>query len=279
MNQDRLLRAYRAATTWRRRLWNVANGCFDGVWLGLLDRAALDRLDEHFYAQGHDVEDGRTFTYRDEQHNLAGLRDWEEAAIEAHFPPGARVVVTGAGGGREVIALLERGFDAVGYEPNGALVAAGSELMRRLGHDDRLRTCDRDAFPADAPACDAVLVGWGSYTLIPGQPRRLAFLRAARRALPDGAPIVCSFFVRASTARYFTTVAATANLLRRLRRAERVELGDTIGLNFTHRFTRDEIERELAEAGFRMVSFAAQPYGHAVAVAAPPSERAAAANR
>jgi hypothetical protein len=268
MNPDRLLRAYRSARLRRRQLWNVADGCFDGFWLGLLDRATLDRLDEDFYARGQDIEDGRRFTYRDEQHNLAGLRDWEEAAIDAHFSPGARVVVTGAGGGREVIGLLERGHDAVGFEPNGALVAAGSELLRRLGHGDRLRTCARDEFPADAPPCDAVLVGWGSYMLIAGRPRRLAFLRAARQALPIGAPIVCSFFVRPSGTRYFTTVAATANLIRRVRRAERVELGDSIGLNFTHSFTRREIEQELAEAGFRIVAFAAEPYGHAVGVAA-----------
>jgi hypothetical protein len=276
MNPDRRIRAYRAATIRRRQLLKLANACFDGFWLGLLDRAALDRLDELFYSRGQDVENGRAFTYLDEQHNLAGLRDWEAAAIEAHFPPGARVIVTGAGGGREVIALLERGFDAVGYEPNEALVAAGSELIRRLGHEDRLRVSERDAFPPDAPSCDAVLVGWGSYMLIPGRARRLAFLRAVRRSLPEGAPILCSFFLRRPNARYFTIVAETANLLRRIRRAERVERGDTIGHNFVHSFTRAEIEAELAEGGFRLVAFAAEPYGHAVALATQPGESSAA---
>jgi hypothetical protein len=274
MQSDRLIRAYRSATTRRRQLLTAVNACFDGFWLGLLDRAALDRLDEVFYGEGHDVEGGRTFTYRDEQHNLTGLRDWEQAAIDAHFPAGGRVIVTGAGGGREVIALLERDFDAVGYEPNHALVAAGSELMQRLGHGDRLRTCERDAFPADAPPCDAVLVGWGSYMLIPGLARRLAFLRAVRQALPDGAPILCSFFMRSNT-RYHTILAATANLVRRIRRAERVEVGDTIGHNFAHSFSRAEIEAELAQGGFRMVAFSTQPYGHAVAVAAPSNDSSA----
>jgi hypothetical protein len=268
MRTDRLLRAYRSATIRRRQALNVVNGCFDGFWLGLLDPATLERLDEHFYGEGRDVERGRSFSYRDEQHNLGGLRDWEEAAIEAHFPPGGRVIVTGAGGGREVIALLERGFDAIGYEPNRALVEAGAELLRTLGHGDRLRQSARDAFPADAGTCDAVLSGWGSYMLIPSRERRVAFLRAAHRALPEGAPILCSFFVRSPGARYYSVVAGTANLVRRVRRAERVELGDTIGQNFVHRFTREEIESELAEGGFRVVAYASQPYGHAVAVAA-----------
>jgi hypothetical protein len=264
---ERLLRAYRTARLRRRQLGNVVDGCFDGFWLGLLDRATLDRLDEDFYGHGQDIEDGRRFTYRDEQHNLSGLRDWEEVAIDTHFPPGGRVVVTGAGGGREVLALLERGHDAVGFEPNSALVAAGSELLRRLGHGDRLHRSARDVFPAEAPPCDAVLVGWGSYMLIWGRPRRLAFLRAARQALPVGAPIICSFFVRPSATRYFRIVAATANLIRRIRRAELVQVGDSIGVNLTHSFTRPEIEQELAEAGFRMVAFAAEPYGHAIGMA------------
>ena len=269
MRSDRLLRAYRSATIRRRQVLNVVNGCFDGFWLGLLDPATLERLDEHFYGEGRDVERGRSFTYRDEQHNLGGLRDWEDAAIDAHFPPRARVIVTGAGGGREVIALLERGFDAIGYEPNKALVDAGAELLRRLGHGDRLRKSERDVFPADTGPCDAVLVGWASYMLIPSRERRLAFLRTARQALPAGAPILCSFFVRSPGVRYYSVVARTANLVRRVRRAEPVELGDTIGQNFVHRFTREEIESELADGGFRVVAYAAQPYGHAVAVAAP----------
>ena len=274
MSPERLARAYRSASSRRDRIWMAANGCFDGLWLGLLDRPALARLDEQFYADGRDSLDGRTFNYTADQHNLSGLYGWEAAAIEEHFSPGARVVVTGAGGGREVIALLERGFDAVGYEPNPALVATGSALLQRLGHPGRLQICERDGFPAQAPACDALVLGWGSYMLIPGRARRLGFLRAARGALPDGAPLLCSFFLRPPGARYFTAVAGTANLVRRVRRAERAELGDAVGPNFVHSFTRPEIESELAAAGFRMVAFAPEPYGHAVAIAAEQQEAA-----
>jgi hypothetical protein len=148
-------------------------------------------------------------------------------------------------------------------------VEAGAELLRRLGRGDRLRTSERDAFPADAGPCDAVIVGWGSYMLIPSRERRVALLRAAHRALLEGAPILCSFFVRSPSARYFGVAATTANLVRRVRRAEPVEVGDTIGQNFVHRFTRQEIESELVAGGFRPVLFATQPYGHAVAVAKP----------
>jgi hypothetical protein len=267
VSPERLAHSYRRASARRDRLWRVANGCFDGIWLGLLDGAALARLDERFYADGRDSLDGRTFSYTGSDHNLGGLHDWEAAAIGAHFAPGSRVVVTGAGAGREVIALLERGFDAVGYEPNAALVAAGAALLAERGQPGRLHACERDVFPPDASRCDALVVGWGSYMLIPGRARRLAFLRAARAALPDGAPLLCSFFVRPPGALYFSLVARSANLTRRLRRSEAAELGDALGPNYMHYFTRAEVESELSAGGFEMVAFASEPYGHAIAVA------------
>lgn len=270
MSSARLLRAYYASRRRRRQFWLLVNGCFDGLWLGLMGREALADLDEDRYNDGQDTLDGRTFTYADEQHNRRGLRDWESAVVDAHFPPGARVLVTGAGGGREVIALLEKGYDAIGYEPNPKLVAAGCTLMETLGHVDRLRVSERDAFPAGVGACDAVMVGWGSYMLMPGRARRIAFLRAARRALPDGAPLLCSFWVRDSGERYYAIVVRTANVVRALRRYERADLGDSVRKSYTHCFTRAEIAGELAAGGFRMISYAAEPYGHAVAVAAPP---------
>ena len=272
MDPDRILRAYRRASDRRRQTLNVVNACFDGLWLGLLDRAALERLDEDFYSHGADEHDGRRFTYREERHNQAGLHEWERVAVEEHFPPGGRVIVTGAGGGREVLALLERGFDAIGYEPNATLVEAGAGLLARRGHGGRLRACDRDAFPDGGGHCDAILVGWGSYMLIAGRDRRVAFLRAARRAVPEGAPLLCSFFTRDDDVRYYAILAGTANAVRRLRGRERAEIGDTLGENFAHRFTRGEIERELALAGFRMIAFERHPYGHAVAVAGPPAQ-------
>lgn len=264
MNADRLLRAHRLANRWRGKLWVAFSGSFDGIWLGLLDGERLVRLDECFYTDGHDVRAGRSFSYADREHNLGGLFDWEAAAIDANLRPGSLVVVTAAGGGREVIALLERGFDAVGYEPNTTLVSAGSELLGERG--DRLRACERDAFPADAPPADAIVVGWGSYSLIAGRARRIAFLLAARRALPAGAPMLCSFLVRPHT-RYCAIVHATAKVVRRLRRAEPPEPGDTVQLNFIHLFTREEVEAELTAAGFRVIAFSDVPYGHVVAVA------------
>ena len=74
-----------------------------------------------------------------------------------------------------------------------------------------------------------------------------------------------SFFARPPDARSFLTIALAANLVRRLRGLPRVDLGDALSPNYTHHFTRDDVAAELHEAGFGLVVFEAEPYGHAIA--------------
>lgn len=52
--------------------------------------------------------------------------------FEAAFAPGARVLDVGCGKGRDVVALLDMGFDAHGVEPNDAMRA------RALARDPRV---------------------------------------------------------------------------------------------------------------------------------------------
>ena len=118
------MRAYYTTRYRRQQLhaWIVA--MTDAVWLGLLDAERLGQLDEHFYHETREDVDGERIGYEDDRYTKRGLAGWEQGAVERHFPPGGRILVTGAGGGREVLALLALGFDAVGYEPNPRLVGA-----------------------------------------------------------------------------------------------------------------------------------------------------------
>jgi hypothetical protein len=241
-----------------------AQALFDGFFLGLMDRDALTFVDRSFYASTRELVEGDFHGYADEVHIRSGLHTWEQTAAVAHFPAAARVVVTAAGAGREVLGLRALDFDAVGYEPNERLVAAGRDVLSREGAGDRLLACRRDAFPPAADGAGAVVAGWGSYMLIPGRRRRIEFLRGARAALEPGGPLLLSFFIRPQS-RYFMIVAAVARPLRRLRRDEPVEPGDTLAPNFVHYFTRAEIEAELAAAGFDCLEYRTEPYGHAVA--------------
>jgi hypothetical protein len=258
------VRLYQASSRARLRVRRLAQALFDGFFLGLMDREALTFVDRSFYGSTRELVDGDFHGYADEAHIRSGLRAWEHAAATAHFPAAGRVVVTAAGAGREVLGLRALGFDAVGYEPNEQLVAAGRDLLAREGAGDRLLACGRDVFPRAAVGAGAVVVGWGSYMLIPGRRRRVEFLRGAREALEPGGPLLLSFFVRPRS-RYFSIVAAVAAPLRRLRRDDRVERGDALAPNFVPYFTRTEIEAELAAAGFDCLEYRTEPYGHAVA--------------
>ena len=83
-----------------------------------------------------------------------------------------------------------------------------------------------------------------------GRERRLGFLRAARRELADGAPMLVSFFERQADTRELRWTHSGANALRRISGRPPVELGDTLAPNLVHVFTRPEFEEEAAAAGF-----------------------------
>jgi SAM-dependent methyltransferase len=259
-----LARAYLRSVAWRRKLFDRVNADLDGLMLGLMTAQDLVAVDEHYYRSRHS-RDGLAYSYGDDAHNTSGLFDWEQAAIATHFPEGGRIVVTGAGAGREVLALLEAGYDAVGFDPNRELVEAGQRLLAERGHPDRLHVIARDQFPDASGGWDGVVVGWGSYTHLSSRARRVDFLQAARRRLQPGAPLLLSGFLREPGDWYHERVFRMANRLRRVLRRPPVELGDTLFGTFVHRFTPAELEGELRSGGFAVIDVIAEPYGHAIA--------------
>lgn len=258
----RLARTYLRTVRLQERSRKALEAVVDGVWLGLLDRASLAAVDEAYYESATEAVSGRPARYHDSDHITQGLHPWERRMAEK-FPPGARVVVTSAGAGREVHALGAMGFDVVGFEPNEQLLEAGRGV---LTDPTILRPSQRDAFPDDAPPADVVIVGWGSYMLIRGSAQRIALLRAAAGAVPAGGLVLVSFFVRPAV-RYFAVVHRVARLVHRVAGRDAwdaPELGDALSPNFVHYFTEDEIIREGSAAGLRLVQFEREPYGHAL---------------
>ena len=266
MKGRRAAQRYFAARRARDRGLSVLRSVTDGLLLGFMSRDALAAVDQVFYERRTEQLGAERRPYTDDGWNLRGLFDWELAAVRTHFRPGGRVLVTGAGGGREVVALLEQGFDAYGFEPNPVLVSAGGRLLSARGYEGRLQLVDRDAAPeADGP-WDAVVVGWGSYMLMPGRARRLAFLGALRAQLRPGAVLLVSFWPRSKLpAAGSRARSGAANTVRRLLGREPVEVGDVLAPNFVHTFTAAEIRAELDAAGFDLVEHAEEPFGHAVA--------------
>jgi hypothetical protein len=247
--------ALRSSERAARLMWK-AKGVHDGIVLGALRPETIHRLDE-LYFQGEEM-------YTDARHNESGLFWWEQDAVDRLFPAGGRVVVTAAGGGREVLALRRAGFDAVGYEVNDDLRRAGIEQLEAAGQPPCLYASPRDDFPAVDGRFDAGIVGWGGYMHVQGSAARVAFLRGFRDAVVDGAPVLVSFAIRSGDGPYHRAVARVGTRLRRLRGLPGIELGDGLIPHYVHWFTRGELSREVERADFELDEWSGQDYGHAV---------------
>lgn len=260
---------YRRALRAHSRAARLSQAIIDGLALGLFDRQTLSELDRQFYDDARELVAGKQRPFRDELSIRQGLHDWEQQVIEEVFPPEGRIVVTAAGAGREVLALCEMGYDAWGFEPHAALVAAGDAVLSRLGYPGRLEVCARDAWPTQAGSASAVVIGWTSYTHIPDRWRRQNLLDGARRALPAGGPLVASFGVRSGWHRDLQVVALVAGALRRARHDDPVEYGDWLAGDarapmFVHLFSEPEMRAELSASGFATERFREAPCGHVV---------------
>ena len=256
-------KCFQVADRWVNRLVNLAKAMHKGFWLGCLNADDLNALTANRYTAS------KEFTSR--QYFESGLSDWELPVVERYFRNGSRILVAAAGTGREVLALRKAGFNAEGFECSPTLLKTGQEFFAALGHSNPVFFCLPDNVPPGRAEYDGLIVGWGGYTHIPTRVRRIAFVRALRgRALAD-APLMLSFLTRDERSRYDRLSYRVARLIGALfRRAqEPPEPGDDLELSdFTHRFTRAELESELHSAGFRLLHFSEQgQLGVAVGVA------------
>lgn len=115
----------------------------------------------------------------------SGLRDFERAFVATTaLGAGARWFVPAAGGGRELRALQQLGFDVCGTEPSAPLRAAARELtgVEVTGHRFASLVGD-DAHPGPF---DAILTGWGAWGHIVRPAGRAQSLAALRRRLRPG---------------------------------------------------------------------------------------------
>ncbi|SDF65150.1 hypothetical protein SAMN05660662_2920 [Blastococcus aurantiacus] len=253
------LRVYLTGERRIERLVQDLHGVWDGVWLGTLTPEQLGVLDRAYY-------DGEGM-YRTETYNRRGLFEWERRIVDSHFLNGGRIAVLGAGGGREVLALLATGYDVQGFEPNAELVAVGAQLTMADGHGSRVSFSPRDGWSAPAESFDGVLVGWGAYMLIPYREARVALLRQASVATRGDGVVAVSFFTMQGDRRPFHIAYRVARLVRRLLGRPAPLMGDALVPNFAHHFTRSQVVEELTAAGLELVEWGTTPGGYGWVVA------------
>jgi hypothetical protein len=257
---SRTVRLYLWARKTLAQLVTLLESLFAGFWLGVFDRPSLHSLDEHYY--------DRQREYHSEAYNRRGLTDWEDRAIRVHFGGRKRILMIGAGGGREVLALSQAGFELDGYECHPTLVSRANRLLAAEGVAARVELLPRDEAPAAGRSYDGLIVGWGTYMLIQGRAKRVAFLAALRQHVSPRAPLLLSFFARDPASKRFRLIAAVGSALHWILGRPRIEVGDSLFPNYVHFFTEEEIASELRQAGFELVLYQTEEYGHAVGLAA-----------
>lgn len=238
-----------------RLVWSLKY-FWSALWLGMLDADTLNEITRVYYMgeSGFEAED---FNINQ------GLWPWEAELIKNHFQGNEHVLVAGAGGGREVIALARLGYRVTAFDFSSHLTEACRLNLDKSGCIARVLEAPPDGIPEGLETHDALLVGRGFYHHIPGRLRRIAFLKACMACLAVGAPVILSdFFTRTVDSRFYRRAQALANCWRRLRnQSERVELGDWLTNTMQHAFTREEIEREFLEAGIKLEVYAISPFG------------------
>ena len=189
------LRALDALAAAAHRLSRVAGAVRDETVLAWTDPASRSDLTRLLFDRAPTYAPGGAM-FR------LGLLDWERDLLSPPFPATGRLLVGGAGGGREAIALLARGYEVFAFDPAGALVQAGAPAVAasggtlcRASYADVVGAAAAEPTPLDAAftrPIDGILLGWGSFSLIVSDEERIALLRALR-ALAPRAPVALSF--------------------------------------------------------------------------------------
>jgi hypothetical protein len=170
----------------KRALWGA-----EKVVTGFVEEAAPTLLD---------AEGRRAFTNRVwERAGVAAGTDplfaWEENWLTRDLPPPpARVLVGGAGRGREARWLAGAGYAVTAFEPVAEFLPdlreAGARVAEAISYED---LCDgRDRAIRQAAPYDAFLLGWSSFSCIEEPTARAAILRVGAELVPAG-PILLSF--------------------------------------------------------------------------------------
>jgi hypothetical protein len=131
----------------------------------------------------------------------AGLFDWEREAL-THFPPSGRILLGAAGGGRELAALCQMGYDVVAFEATPALAQAARALASEYPGSQVITASFADvvraAHDGSGPLAphlggefQAIILGWTSFSYV-WREQRDALLKALHMLAPR-APVLLSY--------------------------------------------------------------------------------------
>jgi hypothetical protein len=242
------------ATTGLDRAYTLMDRMRSRVVARLAGDSVLDAYNDLTYGASRVYDAGQPVFRTD-------LFNWEaEMVAKVLPPPPGRVLIGGAGGGREAFALAAQGYAVTAFEPSIVLARSMAEKARSLNADVEALVGRYEQLPrlgsisggmvedlAARPCFDASILGWASYSHLRTRAARVAALQAFAR-LTRG-PVTFSFYLRRPQ-RPGTRPGRLARL------ADSVGLssdGDrfTPFIGFYHLSAAEELESEIEEAGLR----------------------------
>jgi SAM-dependent methyltransferase len=209
----------------------------------------------------NDLRAGVAHTWeRDEQRDeavAAGLMPWEEDLVSRFLNPRSAVLLVGSGPGRDLVALVARGYKVTGVEPaRRATATARRHLESRGLSADIIEGFFEDV---DVPTpFDVIIFSYCCYSLTPQSGRRIGVLRKAAAHLAEGGRIIISYMVHQSGHPAWIQLARmTATISGSDWRPERGDVLHPLDparplFYYEHAFGPGEIDAEAAAAGLRV---------------------------
>jgi protein-L-isoaspartate O-methyltransferase len=240
-----------------KKLTNFLDAAFSGFWLGVMSQRSLDYSDELYYRQNKQ--------YTDDKYNEAGLFNWEKPVIEKHFSNAKGILLIAAGGGREVLALSKMGFEVDGYECNPTLIEYANKLLNKNNINNKIKYLPRNSVPGEINKYDGIIIGWGAYSHIPGNKKRLLFLEGLYPFMHDRSRLMISFIWVKDRNRRDRMIQKVSRFFGFLSKKEKTEPGDKLEPDFIHFFAEEEIKKELTQSRFTIIDYYSTEYGCLIA--------------
>jgi len=212
-----------------------------------------------------------------------GLAPWEREAIASSFPPSGRILLSAAGGGRELGELCRMGYEVVAFEPAPALAEAARAVASpypeskviSATYEDLVRAVEDGSGPLAPHVCGrefaAVVLGWTSLSYVWREDRD-ALLKALR-ALAPRAPVLLSFIAEGenSDGRLGKARLWFRRLLRFTGAPALAEPGDAFQpwMGFYQTVSPQDVQSLADRTGYKLVYTKHLPTSHALFVPIP----------
>ncbi len=202
------------------------------------------------------------------------LEGWEQDTMDRHGIASGRLLVLGAGVGREAVALAQRGLNVVGLDINGIALQVAARIARTRRIPAQFVQADFLRLPFLPAHFHYAIMSGIMYSSIPGRARRQAWLaHLAQYLVPEGMAILQFLIDRSPPSRSQRVSHGLNQVLAMLPGSNPTyQHGDRCAQgHFLHAFQQEsEIQQELQEAnvhirelnwrqGFAIVSFLPPP--------------------